>query len=230
MAPTLIPFAAPTGGTASFGTALQESDMTKKMMLAIAMTAPLLIALPAAADGDHRAKAIAVIKKDFQPRGQAGIDRLAEDGVQAICNRTGNKPPEYIAKRLEADQLAGVKFPADGKLLGDWKSGEKIAQSGRGFTWSDKPGQPVGGNCYNCHKIAPTETSYGTIGPSLFQFGKLRGNTPETQKYAYSKIYNAKAHNLCSEMPRFGQVGALEEKQIKDLVALLLDPESPVNK
>jgi hypothetical protein len=71
MAPTLIPFAAPTGGAASFGTALQESDMTKKMMLAIAMTAPLMIALPAAADGDHRAKAIAVIKKDFQPRGQA---------------------------------------------------------------------------------------------------------------------------------------------------------------
>ena len=83
---------------------------------------------------------------------------------------------------------------------------------------------------YNCHKIAPKETSYGTIGPSLYQFGKLRGNTPETQKYAYSKIYNAKAHNLCSEMPRFGQVGALEEKQIKDLVALLLDAESPVNK
>jgi hypothetical protein len=60
-----------------------ETDMTKKMILAIAMAAPLMIALPAAADGDHRAKAIAVIKKDFQPRGQAGLDRLAEDGVQA---------------------------------------------------------------------------------------------------------------------------------------------------
>lgn len=204
--------------------------MTKKMMLAIAMATPLMISLPAAADGDHRAKAISVIKKDFQPRGQAGLDRLAEDGVQAICNRTGNKPPEYIAKQLEADQLAAVKYPADGKLMGDWKSGEKIAQSGRGFTWSDQPGLPVGGNCYNCHKIAPAETSFGTIGPSLYQFGKLRGNTTEIQKYAYSKIYNAKAHNLCSEMPRFGQVGALEEKQIKDLVALLLDPESPVNK
>jgi len=204
--------------------------MTKKILLA-ALAAPFLTAaLPAAADADYRAKAVAVLKKDFQPRGQASLDRLAEDGLQAVCNRSGNKPPEYLAKQMEADQMAGVKFPADGKLMGDWKEGEKIAQSGRGFTWTDNPGLPVGGNCYNCHQIAPKETSFGTVGPSLFQFGKLRGNTPDMQKYAYSKIYNAKAHNLCSEMPRFGHVGALGEKQIKDLVALLLDPASPVNK
>lgn len=204
--------------------------MTKKIILAATMATALMTALPAAADGDYRAKAIATFHKDFQSRGQASIDRLAEDGLQMICNRTGNKPPEYIAKRLEADQLADVKFPADGMLMGDWKAGEKLAQSGRGFTWSDKPGLPVGGNCYNCHRISPNETSFGTIGPALYQFGKLRGNTPDMQKYVYSKIYNAKAHNLCSEMPRFGRVGALGEKQIKDLVALLLDPASPVNK
>jgi sulfur-oxidizing protein SoxX len=205
--------------------------MSKKIILATLVAVPFLTAIvPAHADGDHRAKAIAIIKKDFQPRGQADLDRLAEDGVHAICNRTGNAPPEGIAKVLEADQLGEVKYPADGKLIGDWKAGEKLAQSGRGFTWSDKPGLPVGGNCYNCHQINPKEKSFGTIGPSLYQFGKLRGNTAETQKYVYSKIYNAKAFNLCSEMPRFGRVGALGEKQIKDLVALLLDPESPVNK
>lgn len=204
--------------------------MTKKIILAAMAT---LIAVPATsvlADAVHRGKAIESIKRDFKPRGQADLDRLAEDGVQAICNRTGNHPPEAIAKTLEADQLAGVKYPADGKLMGDWKAGEKLAQSGRGFTWSDKPGLPVGGNCYNCHQISPKETSFGTIGPSLYQYGKLRGNTPEIQQYTYAKIYNAKAFNLCSEMPRFGRVEALGEKQIKDLVALLLDPESPVNK
>jgi sulfur-oxidizing protein SoxX len=191
----------------------------------------LVAAMPIAhADGDHRAKAIAIMKQDFVTKGQATADRISEDGLQAICNRTGNKPPADIGKQLEADQMASVKYPADGKLLGDWKSGEKIAQSGRGFTWSDQPGLPVGGNCYNCHQIAPKETSFGTVGPTLFQFGKLRGNTAETQKYVYSKLYNAKAFNLCSDMPRFGHIGALKEQQIKDLVALLLDPESPVNK
>ena len=204
--------------------------MTKKIILA-ALAAPCLAAsLPVQADAVHRGKAIETIKRDFQPRGQADLDRLAEDGLQTICNRTGNNPPEYIAKRLEADQMASVKYPADGKLMGDWKKGEKLAQSGRGFTWSDKPGLPVGGNCYNCHQISPKETAFGTVGPTLLHFGKLRGNTPETQKYVYSKIFNAKAHNVCSDMPRFGHVDALKPEQIKDLVALLLDPESPVNK
>lgn len=204
--------------------------MTKKMILAVLAAPCLAASLPAQADAAYRSQAIETIKRDFQPRGQADLDRLAEDGLQAICNRTGNTPPEYIAKRLEADQLAAVKYPADGKLMGDWKKGEKLAQSGRGFTWSDKPGLPVGGNCYNCHQISPKESAFGTVGPSLLHFGKLRGNTAEMQKYTYSKIYNAKAHNVCSDMPRFGHVEALKPDQIKDLVALLLDPESPVNK
>jgi len=204
--------------------------MTKKILM-VAMASPFLIAaMPVAADADYRAKAIAVIKKDFKPQGQATLDRLDEDGLQALCSRTGNKPPEYIAKRLEADQLAAVIYPSDSKLLGDWKAGEALAQSGRGFTWTDKPGLPVGGNCYNCHQISPKETSFGTVGPTLYQFGKLRGNSEEIQKYTYSRIYNSKGYNLCTEMPRFGHIGALKEQQIKDLVALLLDPESPVNK
>ena len=50
------------------------------------------------------------------------------------------------------------------------------------------------------------------------------------QKYAYGRIYNSKAYNLCSQMPRLGHSGTLGEQQIRDLVAYLLDPDSPVNK
>lgn len=204
--------------------------MTKKLILA-ALAAPCLaLSLPAFADATARAKAIETIKRDFKPRGQADLDRLAEDGLQALCNRTDNNPHPDNAKRIEADQLAQVKYPADGKLMGDWKKGESLAQSGRGFTWTDNPGLPVGGNCYNCHQISPKETAFGTVGPSLYQYGKLRGNSPDIQKYTYAKIFNAKAFNACSDMPRFGHVQALKPEQIKDLVALLLDPESPVNK
>lgn len=204
--------------------------MKKHIILAAATAFTALAATPALADATARAKAIATIKKDFQPRGQADLDRLAEDGLQALCNRTGNDPKGDIVKVMEADQLAAVKYPADGKLLGDWKKGESLAQSGRGFTWTDNPGLPVGGNCYNCHQVSPKETAYGTVGPSLLHYGKLRGNSPEIQKYTYAKIFNAKAFNACSDMPRFGHVQALKPEQIKDLVALLLDPESPVNK
>jgi sulfur-oxidizing protein SoxX len=203
---------------------------TKAISLAVAAATFASIALPAFADADHRARALEIIKRDFKPRGQAELSRLETDGLQSICNRTGNTPPASIATQMQNDQLATVKLPADGKLMGSWAAGEKLAQSGRGFTWTDQPGLPVGGNCYNCHQINPKELSFGTIGPSLYQFGKIRGNTPEMQKYVYEKIYNAKAFNLCSDMPRFGHVGALTPDQIKDLVALILDPESPVNK
>lgn len=168
--------------------------------------------------------------KDFQAHGIASMERLQEDSVQVTCNQLGNAAPRNVVQTLEQAQLAAIKFPADGKLMGDWKNGEKIAQSGRGMTWSDKADAENGGNCYNCHQINKAETSYGTIGPSLNQYGALRGNSPEIQKYTYGKIFNAKAYNLCSTMPRFGHVKALSERQIKDLVALLLDPESPVNK
>lgn len=182
------------------------------------------------ATSPYREAAIAMLKRDFQPKGIAGLDRLNEDPVQALCNQSLNNPPPAAAQALQKELLAGIKLPADGQFMGDFKEGEKLAQSGRGFTWSDQPGQPAGGNCYNCHQISPKELSFGTVGPSLYQFGKNRGSGPEVQQYVYSKIYNAKAFHLCSEMPRFGYIGALEEKQIKDLVALLLDPESPVNK
>ena len=204
--------------------------MTQKRILATLVAAPLLATLtPAIAQDNPRAKAQALIKSDFKSRGQASVERVYEDTLQAVCNRTENTPSAENSKRLEAEQRAHVQFPADGTLMGDWQKGERLAQSGRGFTWSDKPTDAVGGNCYNCHQIGPKETAYGTVGPSLYQYGKLRGTSAEIQKYTYSKIYNAKAFNACSEMPRFGHVQALKPEQIKDLVALLLDPASPVN-
>ena len=188
----------------------------------------IAIALTAQA-ADERDKAVAMMKRDFHARSIAGIDRLNEDGLQALCNRSHDEPPKAVSERLQQDQLQAIKYPADGKFLGDWKSGESIAQDGRGMTWNDGGSRPNGGSCYNCHEIGPNETSFGTIGNSLRRFGKTRGNGPEIQKYVYGKIYNAKAFNLCSKMPRFGHSGTLTEQQIKDLVALLLDPNSPVN-
>jgi sulfur-oxidizing protein SoxX len=167
--------------------------------------------------------------RDFKPRGQATMDRVLQDGLQRLCTETANNPPADVAKALEADQMKSIAFPA-GSLVGDWQRGEKIAQGGRGMTWSDRPGTPADGSCYNCHQLSPSELSYGTLGPSLLGFGKTRGNGAEAQRYVYGKIFNAKAYNLCSQMPRLGHSGTLTPEQIKDLVGLLLDPASPVNR
>ena len=169
-----------------------------------------------------------LMQRDFRPRGQAGMERVVQDGIQRVCTETRDQPPAELAKRLEADQMKTIVFP-QASLIGDWKNGERIAQNGRGMQWSDASGTPSGGSCYNCHQLSPKEISYGTIGPSLAGFGAKRGSGPEVQRYVYGKIYNAKAYNVCSQMPRLGYSGTLTEQQIKDLVGLLLDPASPVN-
>jgi L-cysteine S-thiosulfotransferase len=171
----------------------------------------------------------ALMKRDFHEHGSAKLDRLELDALQRACNLHDNAPPEAVAKKLEAEQLATIPFPA-GNLLGDWKRGQRIAQDGRGLQWTDMPGSGSGGSCYNCHELSPQEASHGTLGPSLRGFGKARGNGPDMQRYAFGRIYNSKAYNACSQMPRLGHSRTLSEAQIKDLVAYLLDPESPVNK
>ncbi len=185
-----------------------------------------LLLLPLAAFAQQDVEKI--LQRDFQARGQATMDRVKPDAVQRVCNETGDKPPAELAKMLEADQMKTIDFPG-GSLVGDWQRGERLAQGGRGLTWSDKAGAPGDGSCYNCHQLSPKEASFGTLGPSLYRFGAIRGSGPEMQKYVYGKIYNAKAYNLCSQMPRLGHSGTLTEAQIKDLVGLLLDPASPVN-
>ena len=182
-------------------------------------------------DPQVSARATAMMKASFKERGQAKLDRLNQDETQRLCSEyAGRALPASVVDKIQNENLATVKYPADGKLMGDWKSGERIAQSGQGFQYSDDPSRPAGANCYACHQLAPQELSYGTIGPSLYQFGKLRGYTDETRRYAWAKIYNAEAFTACSNMPRFGHHGILTEQQIRDVVALLTDPASPVNK
>ena len=178
-----------------------------------------------------------VLKSSFREQGIAKLDRLNLDASNQACSdAAGAALDDKLATAIEAANLQTVKFPADGKLLGSWSEGEKIAQNGRGLTWSDRPGEANGGSCYNCHQISKAELSYGSIGPSLYNYGKLRGVTdpasPESKPivdYTWSKLWNAKAYNACSGMPRFGHAAILSEEQLRDVMALLLDPKSPVN-
>lgn len=181
-----------------------------------------------------------VVQSSFRDQGIAKVDRvLKTDETNRACSEAdvmGKPLDEKTAKALEAANLKAIKWPSDGQFLGDWKQGEKIAQSGRGLTWKDKAGAANGGNCYNCHQIDKKEISYGTIGPSLYNYGKLRGVTDPANpaskaivEYTWGKIWNAKAYNACSNMPRAGHMGILDEAQVRHIVALLLDPQSPVN-
>ena len=174
----------------------------------------------------------AVMDRSFREQGIAKLDRIQQDEFQALCSdEKFRDSPEgkKKAEALQAAALAAIKPPSDGKYLGNWATGEKIAQSGRGATWTDSLKTVNGGGCYNCHQVSKQEISHGTIGPSLLGYGKTRGNSDVILTYTWNRISNSKAYNACSNMPRMQHFNLLTEQQIKDVMALLLDPASPVN-
>jgi L-cysteine S-thiosulfotransferase len=210
---------------------MSRHSLLQVVVAALASPVVLHGCATAPTDAEVTAKAAATLRSSFKEQGQAKLDRLDQDDTQKACSLPAGKTvSKDVAARIEQQNLASIRWPADGKYVGDWKNGEKIAQEGRGMQYSDDPKASSGANCYACHQLAPQELSFGTIGPSLYQFGKLRGYSDETRKYAYGKIFNAEAYSACTNMPRFGHKGILTEAQIKDVVALLVDPESPVNK
>lgn len=218
--------------------------MKKSWILSAAAVAALAIAGCAAlpsGGGDADRLAQEMMVNGFHDHGIATMDRITGiDETLKLCNAAdvAGKPLDAaVARRIEEENLKAVKWPSDGKFLGDWKKGEQVAQSGRGQTWSDNAKTTNGGNCYNCHQITKEEISFGTIGPSLYHYGKLRGVTDPNGaaakpivEYTWGKIWNAKAYNACSNMPRSGHMGNLSEQQVRDIMALLLDPASPVNR
>jgi sulfur-oxidizing protein SoxX len=160
--------------------------------------------------------------------------RLAQDQTQALCSRYHDAPPPEAASEIAAQAHKSMRYPQDGKLIGNWREGERLASMTTGGHLStiqpESDDHEHGGNCYACHALAASEVAAGDLGPSLTHYGKLRGSSPEAVKFVYEKIYNAQAFFPCSLMPRFGHNGWLTPNEVADTVAFLLDPESPVNK
>jgi len=205
-----------------------------KINLIKIFTISLLIALfqLAYAQNNLDAKFEKMMASGFKAEGIAGLDRIDQDETQKFCSDpifVNSKQGAIHALKIQNLNMASILQPSDGRFIGDWKRGEVIAQSGRGGTWTDKPDAVNGGGCYNCHQIDKKEISYGNLGPSLWNYGKSRGYSQEVIAYTWNQINNAKAYNACSNMPRFGHFKLLTQEQIQDVMALLLDPQSPVN-
>lgn len=216
--------------------------MNRSISISLSVVAAALLAacaapLPSSAELDKLTQDI--VARSFRAQGQAKMDRLSPDEDNRLCaesDRTGVAIDAKTLQAIEARNMQTIKPPSDGKYLGDFKAGERVAQSGAGKTWTDAENSANGGNCYNCHQISKEEISFGTLGPSLYNYGKLRGvSDPSSEaskaivEYTWGKLYNSRAYNACSQMPRAGHKGILNEQQLKHVMALLLDPKSPVN-
>jgi len=206
--------------------------MKIKLLTAIALFG-LLLSPFSFAETSLDAKFQKMMAEGFRADGIAGLDRIKQDETQQFCSdpkQVASKQGAVKAIEIQKINMATIAQPSEGKYIGDWKSGEAIAQSGRGATWTDKPDTVNGGGCYNCHEIDKKEISYGNLGPSLWNYGKDRGYSQEVIVYTWNRINNSKAYNACSKMPRFGHFKLLTEQQMQDVMALLLDPQSPVNR
>jgi L-cysteine S-thiosulfotransferase len=203
--------------------------MVMRKMLFI--TCALIVAAQAQAQQPvDQAKIDAAFNQMFRTATPDWQARVTQDETQKICSQTKNEPSPADFDKIVAREKASIVFPADGKVMGDWKAGRGVAQRGTGGQFSDAPGTFQGGNCYACHQLSKAELSFGNLGPSLNAYGKDRKYDPAEARNTYAKIYNAQSVQACSTMPRFGHNKFLTEQQIKDVVAYLFDPESPVNK
>lgn len=200
------------------------------MMKTLALALVAALALPASSNADD-AKTAELLKQAFKRAPEDWAGRIVPDETMKVCSKANNSPSADQAKAIQTRERATIKYPDDGKLVGDWKAGERLAQSGYGMRFTDyPPANPNGGNCYACHQITKQEVSFGTIGPSLLDYGKIRKFSEVDTRAVYDKIYNSHAVFPCSLMPRFGANGVLSIDDIKNLTALLMSPDSPVNK
>lgn len=164
----------------------------------------------------------------------AHLKRVQQDRSQQICSKVGEeKPSAEEASEVVNLARASIRYPASGKLVGDWKTGDMLAHDGAGDRIRDgklEDRRENGGLCQNCHALAPGEINVGNVGPALTGYGKQRGNSEAVAKYTYEKIYNAWIYFPCSNMPRLGATGHLTPEQVAHMVAYLLDPQSPINR
>jgi sulfur-oxidizing protein SoxX len=174
-----------------------------------------------------------MVGEDFTAPAPALLKRLAQDRSQQICSRIGGaaltQPEAAEVVKLARESM---RYPTAGKLVGNWKIGEKLAHDGAGDRIQRgqlEKRKENGGLCQNCHALAPGEINVGNVGPSLTGYGNQRGDSDAVAKLTYERIYNGWAYAPCSNMPRLGATGHLTPEQITHLVAYLIDRQSPIN-
>ena len=160
------------------------------MKLGLTTIATLLVFAVAPAPAQEMkvdpAKVDAALKAAFPDMTAEFAARLPQDETMRECSAHDNAPPEAMFEAIKKREKAKIEYPADGKFMGDWKKGEKLAQSGYGLRFNDYPPKRAnGGNCYGCHQLTKKELSYGTVGQAQeLQRGGCQGHLREDLRFA----------------------------------------------
>ena len=93
-------------------------------VLLAALLAAGCATLPSSQELDQQAQS--AIKASFREEGIAKIDRINQDLGQSACS-SDKAPPDDVAKRIEKESLAAIRWPEGGRYIGNWREGEKLA-------------------------------------------------------------------------------------------------------
>jgi len=114
---------------------------------------------------DYDALTKQLVERSFRSEGIATVDRLQQDASNAECSKSLGQPlPEAKADAIMKAALASVKQPSDGVYVGDWQAGERLAQSGRGMTWSDPSAATSRGKKSESVQSSTTRTFLFSVG------------------------------------------------------------------
>ena len=127
-----------------------------------------------------------MVAESFSAPAPALLERLAQDRSQQICSKIGAVPlTQEEAAEVVKLARASIQYPASGKLVGDWKVGDRLAHDGAGDRIQGgrlEKRKENGGLCQNCHALAAGEINVGNVGPSLTGYGAQRGNAEAVAK------------------------------------------------
>ena len=155
----------------AFDQALEDEPMKKRRMALARRDRAGRLRQHAVVAGPRPARARDASRARSTPRASPSSTASSRTRCRRPARRRRRRRPSSRASSRPRNWRR-VQWPKDGVYLGDWKAGEKLAQDGRGMTWSDEAGKPGGGNCYNCHQMTKAEISFGTLGPSLYHYGE----------------------------------------------------------
>src|SRR5262245_45963965 len=114
--------------------------MNRVALLAACVVVLALAAYPLVPRGQGGATSVeTAIKSSWARAARDWQARLVQDETQKLCSQYRNAPPREVADAIVAREKATIQYPADGKLMGDWKKGERLAQSGYGGRFTDYP-------------------------------------------------------------------------------------------
>ena len=209
----------------------------KSLRAFVSFAAPIVLAAGCASfpDADSTRQLAEKMVTDAYPYTGPDLNRRAvQDESQRLCSGAGGAKltPEQSAEIVKLAR-ATIKYPASGKLTGDWQVGAALVTDGRGQRIVEGKVENLphnGALCINCHALDPKEVNSGNVGPALIGYGAQRGNSEVAARLTYERIYNEWAFFPCSNMPRLGASGFLTPEQITHVVAYLLEPQSPVNR